>query len=275
MKKLLYLSALSLSLFSCNSDNDTDTIAEKHLVKKIEYLKMVDTDDIVLNNIAYYIDDNTIIDSIFNTTGTYGGKNITLKTPEQTTISNYAPDGTIYNERYFYYDSQGRLTGRSSLYNLIDIHYTYNNDSTITTSFMNQDTGEAGVIKTDYIGNNGLIYKSISLYPGPEQQTSTLTYDGQKPITANNDGTLVRTFAYYQTEKPETLKQSAVETNNALLNGFGQSPYYADYYYKQPFAVGGYYEIQLDDDGYLMQEVYYSPGTTGNPSKSKTVYFYE
>jgi hypothetical protein len=249
MKKLLFISVLSLFLNSCSEDDRGELNTSNILIKKII------SSDLIYN---YSYIGSKLVEITMNNGNvskyTYSGDNIS-------SIKNYY-NGVVFYQTHFQYDSNHRVTSQLEYYmsnNIVAAErtdFTYNLNNIISFqkyygSLSNQNNiGDSGFI---YIDSYNETYKIEKYYQGYMTEKSVWTYDmknnpeknikgyNKQPFifgknfnyltTQNFDSynNLISNFSYEYTYDSNDFPVSCIQ--NHYENGQLQSTFQTNYFY--------------------------------------------
>lgn len=137
MKKLkhLLLSVFAISIISCTSDpseNNSDNLMT--LSRKVTINTQSLYPESYSKQIKYYSNNEVIADTTFNSANEWVSRRVITVNGTTKTFKIYDPTGAIVRHNEETYDSQGRVTSRTTFIplNLIIVSFVYNSDNTVT-----------------------------------------------------------------------------------------------------------------------------------------------
>jgi hypothetical protein len=232
MKTKIYLMLLAGTIVTaCSDDNSLTTnapVTELTLQRVEKFTPSVEAyqagDYPSCKNVQYFENGHIIADTTFNYQ--HHADEITRHVYTGTThTQSFEHSGVVNMIKEKIYDGLGRLiqinTSWPNAYingtPIIIMRYSYTNDA-ITLINYDGTTGEIlGPVVTYSLNSNG----HLSGYVRSNGETyDTIVYDGNKPLRALNDFGTVN-FTYYPVAVPENMQKTAIETNNAMLDGTG------------------------------------------------------
>lgn len=237
MKTKIYLMLLAGTILTACSDDDAlttnATVTELTLQRVEKFSPSVEAyqaGDFSSKNVQYFENGHVIADTTFNYQ--HQADEITRHVYTNTThTQSFEHNGVVNRIKEKIYDGQGRLvqinTSWLNSYSngtpILINRYRYTNDAIILTNY-NGTTGEIlGETVTYNLNTNGQI---IGYVLSDGETRNTVVYDGNKPLRAIYDFGTVN-FTYYPVAVPENMQKTAIETNNAMLDGTGFNDYAA------------------------------------------------
>lgn len=267
--------ALAAISFSCTSDSDNSTQDTGMFLNKTEEFSPQQS-GYTTRLVTYYQNNKKVCDTTFNNSGVMTFRKEYTRTSSTQTIHSYNAQNALISKTIYTYDSSKRITnvdsynGQNALTdarvyvysgNDINLYKVQNGSQTLLTNF-----------KTNA---NNLVYLQESAIDG---NTKTLSYNNNLPIELDNEG-YVMPYEFYPNMKPQNLRNTANEINNAALLVVLDHVYLScNYYLKKvnfPFLDSVVnYEKTFNSDNYITFQKTYSVTGGVNSNISEAFYYY-
>ena len=227
---LLFLTLFSGLFFSCSSDSSsTDSQIIEKIIRYTPQFTNFET-----KKVTYYDTDNqSVIDSVFNSDNQFQTKTVYINTPLSTTANSYNASNALTLRVVEEFDGLGRMItlksygasgnlGWNYRYDYDDVNYTITRNS-ISSS------GIATPIFLYRINDAGIAYYEYSF---ENDRAAEIIFDGDKPIRVISlDDLYTWDISYYSTPKPSNLRISNIRKNNEVLTyHLNMIIYKTDYY---------------------------------------------
>ena len=235
---LLFLTLVGGLFFSCSSQDATTN--PQTIEKIIHYTPQF---------VNYDIENQSVVDSVFNSNNQYLSKTEYINTPNSITANSFNVSNNLTLRVIDEFDYSGRLTNLTSYgaNGQVGWKYRYDYDDVNHTITRNLISGSIVTPIFFYeVNSMGLIYHVDDLTNNIQNE---LIFDGDKPISIIDLGNPLNTtnITYYSSPKPNNLRLSTVRKNNLVLKfHLGLMVYNADYYCTM---LGEHEQVLMTFDG--------------------------
>ena len=270
------LAALAAISFSCSSDSDTSTQDTGMFLNKTEEFSPQQS-GFTTRFVTYYQNNKKICDTTFNNSGVMTFRKDYTRTSSTQTVHSYNRQNVLVSKTIYTYDSAKRIrnidsyNGQNTLVNAREYRYSGHDISLYSTQ-----NGVEALVSRFRTNDDNLVYIQQGI---DNASMRTLRYTNDLPVELNQDG-LLMPYEFYPNMKPEKIRNTINEINNAALLVVLDHVYNScNYYLKKvtftPIDITMNYEKTFNSENYITyQKTFSQTITTGVVNNSTETFYY-